>query len=89
MRKRVSGRGGVEESSSISNLLRHSSAQQCYYEMKMIYAPQFSILSSIILWLYCITVGVWGREGGGWGVGAGEEEVEVNSFFSKIIFTEA
>ena len=35
-----------------SRLLKQSfAAQQCYFEMKPIYAPQFSIPSSLILWL--------------------------------------
>ena len=41
--------GGGEESLSISHMLRQPSARQCYFEMKMIYAPLFSILSFIIL----------------------------------------
>ena len=40
----------VEESSSISHLLIHSSAQQCYFEMKTNMELYFSLLSSIILW---------------------------------------
>ena len=31
--------GGVEKSSSISHMLRHPSARQCYFEMKPISAP--------------------------------------------------
>ena len=33
------GEGRGEESSSISHMLRHPSARQCYFEMKPIYAP--------------------------------------------------
>ena len=44
------GEGGGEESSSISHMLRHPSARQCYFEMKPISAPLFSVLSIIILW---------------------------------------
>ena len=40
---------GVEESSSISHLLIHSSARQCYFEMKTNMELHFSILSSLIL----------------------------------------
>ena len=35
--QRVKG-GGGEESSSISHMLRHPSARQCYFEMKTNYA---------------------------------------------------
>ena len=42
---------GSEGSSSISHLLIHSSAWQCYFEMKTNMELHFSILSSLILWL--------------------------------------
>ena len=54
------GKGGGE-GRSISHMLRHPSARQCYFEMKTIYAPEFSILSSLILCIprsivYCSSV---------------------------------
>ena len=39
-----------EERGITSRLLRYSSLRQCYFEMKTILAPYFSILSFIILW---------------------------------------
>ena len=41
-------RSAVEESSSISHLLRHSSAGQCFFEMKTIYALCTVVLHSVI-----------------------------------------
>ena len=49
--QRVKG-GEGDESSSIAHMLRHPSAQQCYFEMKTNKEPYFSILSSIILCVY-------------------------------------
>ena len=51
------GKGGGE-GRSISHMLRHPSARQCYFEMKTIYAPEFSILSSLILCVMCTAEGV-------------------------------
>ena len=50
------GGGGGDESSSIALMLRHPSARQCYFEMKINKEPYFSILSSIILWALIINV---------------------------------